>query len=473
MNPGALTLRALSAALGVALLVVAAPAVASATLALEQVLASSREHFPRIQAAVQERLAREGRVTAALGAFDLALEQDNLAWASGYYEGRSVDTRLTKRLPLANAKVFGGYRLGTDDFPVYQQELVTNDGGEFNFGIVLSLWRDRAIDAERFAVNSARLGVREAELDLVLAQLATQRLAARAYWSWVAAGKNLAIYRELLALAEQRMSGFERRAREGDIAEIFVTENRQNLLRRRALVVEAERDFALAAIELSLYLRDDAGEPLRPRADALPTDFPDSGTVVPDPDALVADTLARRPELARLDNARMLESQRLALAENALLPRVDLGLKGAQDIGGGSRTRRGFDTLVDLTLSIPLERRRGEGLIAESRARLRQLEFERTLTEQRLGNEIRKLGTALNAAREFVAVTADEAVQATRMVTAEHQRFAAGASDFFLVNLREERSADARLRNLDAHLRYHHGLTDLQAVTIDRESLGL
>ena len=39
---------------------------------LMDILNSAREHFPTIQAAVQERLIREGRLESALGAFDLA-----------------------------------------------------------------------------------------------------------------------------------------------------------------------------------------------------------------------------------------------------------------------------------------------------------------------------------------------------------------------------------------------------------------
>ncbi|MGR8921039.1 MAG: TolC family protein, partial [Gammaproteobacteria bacterium] len=274
-------------------------AAASATLSLGDTLASSREHFPRIQAAVQETLLSEGRVTTALGAFDLALEQDGLAWGSGFYEGRSLDSRLVKPVPFAGGKIYGGYRVTDEDFPVYQQELVTNSGGEFNLGVVFSLWRDREIDKRRFDLASARLGVREARIDLTLATMLTQRNAAHAYWRWVNAGRRLETFRVLLKLAEGRMSGLERRATAGDVAAIFVTENRQNLLRRQARVRNAERDFEVAAIELSLYLRDDAGMPRQPAVDELPARFPDSEFSVADADALVAQVLEQRPELAR------------------------------------------------------------------------------------------------------------------------------------------------------------------------------
>ncbi|MEM7469461.1 MAG: TolC family protein, partial [Pseudomonadota bacterium] len=232
-----------------------------AKVELHQVLDSSLQHFPAIQSAVQEKLVKEGRLVTALGAFDLALEQDGKVWASGFFDGLSLDNKLVKPLPYANAKAFAGYRVTNDDFPIYQQELVTNDGGEFNVGVIFSLWRDRAIDDRRFKVSNAELDIEQAELELFLARLATQRSAAKAYWQWVAAGERLGVYQQLASLAEQRVQGLEDRVKAGDVAKIYVTENRQNLLRRQALMRQAELEFRASAIELSLYLRTADGEP--------------------------------------------------------------------------------------------------------------------------------------------------------------------------------------------------------------------
>jgi outer membrane protein TolC len=430
---------------GAVLLVVAAPGFAVTPITLEHVLTSSREHFPRVQSAVAEVLAQRGRVTEALGAFDLALEQDSLIWADGYYDGLSTDSKLVKPI----------------------------DGGEFNLGIVFSMWRDRATDARRVAVDNARLGVREARIELRLARLMTQRNAARAYWRWLATGRELAVYRQLAALAEKRMIGLEQRVKAGDVAAIFVVENRQNLLRRQALVTTAERDFRLAAIELSLYLRDAAGRPLRALEVELPQAFPSADLQLDNPQSLVEAVLARRPELALLDVDRARGENDLRLAQNLLKPRVDVGIKAAQDLGDGSRAREGFEAIVDITISIPLERRRALGQADSARATLQRLEFDRQMQSERLANELAKLGVAIDAARRFVDITHDEAAQADIMERAERRRFEAGASDFFLVNLREERSADARLRNLGATLSYFAGLVDYQATIVDLDALGL
>ena len=447
--------------------------VSAQSLDLATTLQSSETHFPKIQSAVEEQRIREGRVLNAEGAFDLALEQDGLVWADGFHDGASLDSRFVKRFPQAGARAFAGYRVTNDDFPVYQQELVTNSGGEFNVGVVFSLLRDRAIDSRRFTILNERLGVREAEIDLTLARLVTQRNAANAYWRWVASGLRVQVHRDLVALASTRMDAFRQRAEAGDVARIFVTENQQYLLRRQAALTRAEGEFAAAAIELSLYLRDDSGTPRRPDPKELPGSFPEAAFASEDPALVFEELLDRHPRLVRIDNAAARERERLRLAENSLLPRVDLGVKASHDLGNGSNSREGFETIVDLTVSIPLERRLGRGAVAEAEAKLRQLELDRRLAADRIATEVGKLLTRIEAAADYAGLTADEAQQARVMADAERKRFAAGASDFFVVNLREEQRADARIRNLDANLAFFVGLTDYHATTVDFPALGL
>ena len=445
----------------------------STTLSLDAVLESSATHFPAIQAAVQQTLIQQGKTTAALGAFDLALEQESTLWASGFFDGGSADTKFSKRLPYANSKIEGGYRLTNDDFPIYQQELVTNSGGEFNLGVVFSLWRNRDIDPYRFAVARARLGEQDANIELMMARVITQRNAGRAYWQWVGAGQRLVVYETLRELAATRMVALERRAEAGDIAKIFLVENRQNLLRREALLTNAKRDFTDAAIRLSLYYRDDNGFSQQPTREQLPKVFPAEAPIDAAIDQLIAEAQLSRPELRKLAIEREAESLQLSLSEQALKPRVDFGVKASHDLGRGSRTREGFDTIVDLSVSIPLERRRGRGLVAESKARIAQIDFERRLAEDQISVEILSLANAIDAAIDFVEITAEEANQATIMEEAERKRFDAGASDFFLVNIREERSADARIRNIGAHRSYQQSIIDFHATTVDLPKLGL
>jgi outer membrane protein TolC len=436
-------------------------------LQLEAVLASSLRAFPQILAALEKQEAQSGKLLASQGAFDLQLENTTYTRAAGYYDGKVVDSRIVKPLPDFNARVYGGYRIADGDFPIYEDEYFTNGGGEFKVGAVFSLLRDRDIDERRFALRDNTLALAQTELETRLTQIKVQHQATLAYLSWLAGGKSLDIYRGLLELAEARQQGLEERVQDGDLARVYLNENRQYILKRSALVAEAERTLANYANRLGLYLRDDAGSPRSPQAAELPEAWPEQGRVdVQSLEATIALTLAERPEIGLVAADVERERNRLALGDNALRTRVDLNLEASRDIGGGSITREETDAVVRLEINVPLERRTGQGKVAEARANLSRLELERQLLNEKIEVEVRNIANDITAATRFLELAVQEVEQAEILARAERARFDDGASDFFVVNLREEAAADARLRRIGAQAGLLQALTDFYAATV-------
>ncbi|MBY0392580.1 MAG: multidrug transporter, partial [Novosphingobium sp.] len=76
-------------------------------------------------------------------------------------------------------------------------------------------------------------------------------------------------------------------------------------------------------------------------------------------------------------------------------------------------------------------------------------------------------------AAKTARLAADEAALADDLASAERRRFDLGASDFFLLNMREEAATDARVRLLDAQARAALAGIDLAGATADRAALGL
>lgn len=448
----------------------ASACLADEALQLDELLQSSLQHFPQILAAEEQVNASAGRVLASEGAFDLQLEQKSQTRATGYYDGSVIDSRVVKPLPDFNTRLYGGYRIADGEFPIYEDEYRTNGGGEFKVGAIFSLLKDRDIDERRHALRDRRLALSQSALEARLIQLSVQHRAMRAYLGWLAGGRALEVHRDLLALAETRQAGLASRVEDGDLAAVYLNENQQYILKRKGRLTEGERLLRERANRLSLYLRDVEGQPRLVAASAMPQGWPDLGKVEADGiDATIAAALAARPELGLKDADIERARNDLALGQNALLPKVDLNLEAARDAGGGSITRQDTDAIVRLELAIPLERRQGRGKVAESRAKMAQLALERQLASDQIAVEIRNLSNDLLAAEQFVSLATQEVAQASLLARAEAERFANGASDFFLVNLREEAAADARLREVDAHLRYLLALADFHAATMRLE----
>ncbi len=441
----------------------------------EAVLESAATHFPQILEGLAQVDAARGDVVAAEGAFDLVFTVDGFSRSTGFWDGSIVNSDVRRRLRGVGATVYGGYRLSDGNFPIYEDVNFTNTGGEFKIGALFSLLRDRSIDDQRFAATDTRLAANQAELELLLTRIGVQRRALNAYWLWVATLRQLSVYEDLLDIAEARQSGLETQVRRGALAAISLTENRQNITRRRILVVQAERDVVNAANVLSLYYRNADGDPVTPGVDEAPplTAMP----LIPNaPQLPVTDIVAQRPELELLRVAIQRANNRIALGENALQPRFDFNLEVSRDLGAiaeGGPSRESTDTILGVEFSVPLQRRLAKGQLQRAAAEREAARQQRRQTQDQIEIEIRNILIELETARELADLAQLEVDQSDRMTEAERSRFASGASDFFLVNVREETAADARVREAQAVLRARVAQADFDAAVMNLDRLGL
>jgi outer membrane protein TolC len=449
-----------------------------AALLPAEVLDASEQHFPAILKALAERRAAEGKVTESLGAFDLVFDAGGFDRLTGFYDGMSVGGKVTKPLRPFGAKLYGDYSLSNGDFPIYEDQNYTNNAGTAKLGVLFSLLRDRDIDGRRFGEIDAQLALQQADLEVLLTKVGVQQRALSAYWRWVSEGRQLAVYENLLAIALEREKGLEQEVRSGRRARIFLTENKQNITRRQTLATAARRDFQLAANELAFYLRGADGEPLQPQAARLPTPEQLAQMAVPAPKETldVAATLERRPELRILQTGAERAMQKLALSENELQPRLDFSMELAEgfgSLGEGGASRDGTDTVVGFTFSVPLERRQAKGRITQARAELESLRQEQRRLEDRVEIELQNILLELDVAKQLMALAEQDVQLSETMRQAEVRRFEQGASDFFLVNIREETAANARIGYFSALQRTQVARANYDAATVNLPRLGI
>ena len=75
--------------------------------------------------------------------------------------------------------------------------------------------------------------------------------------------------------------------------------------------------------------------------------------------------------------------------------------------------------------------------------------------------------------KEFIRLTKDEIQLAQTMERAERKRFENGASDFFVLNAREQKVAEARIRYILAQEAFQSELAALYALTMNEKALAL
>ncbi|MEM9287621.1 MAG: TolC family protein [Pseudomonadota bacterium] len=445
----------------------------------DTVLERSAEHYPQILESLARRQAALGRELTAAGAFDIVFSSATSHYLYGFYNGQTVDVTAERNLRPLGGRVFGSYRVSQGTFPIYDDLAFTNEGGEFKIGAFFSLLRDREIDDRRFALRDTALAAKQADLEVLLTQLGVQHQALSAYWRWVAEGHKLQIFQSLLDLALVRQEGLEKEVERGARAAIFLTENQQNITRRRIFTRQAERDFAAAQAQLALFYRSNEGAMVEPGADTLPP-VPVMDGIIPRwavvDQMTIPDILSVRPDLGVLQAGLNRARARIALAENDLKPRLDLSLEASNDVGAiaqGGASRDPAEGAVGLRFSMPLQMREARGRIETAQAEATAIRQQTRLLEDQVAIEIQTILIDLKTATDLLKLAALDVSQADTMRDAEQRRFAQGASDFFLVNLREETAADARIRYIDAELRGHLSRADYDAATIDKDALGI
>jgi outer membrane protein TolC len=444
----------------------------------DEVLRSSALTFPAILEAFEREAAARSDQLSADGAFDLMLKGEAYDRLTGFYSGGFAKAEARQPLRPYGAEVFGSYKISDGTFPTYENVFNTNQFGEVKVGALFSLLRNRDIDSRRFAIEDTRLAASQARLDVMLVQLNVQHEALRAYWRWVAAGEEIRVFEELLEIAEARQVGLSREVREGARAAIALTENEQNLLRRRTLLEQAKRDFQTASNSLGFYLRDSSGQLIVPTREMLPGAR--QLKAIPPLEALlsvpVSQVIQTRPELQTFKLALERAAGRVELRRNDLQPKLDASVELSRDFGAVGAGGPGFDstdTVVGLTFSVPLQRREARGRLQRAEAELRETELRQRRIADQITTDVGNILANLSAAVKLTELANAEVRQASQMVQAERTRFRLGAGEFFLVNAREETAANAQIGAIRAELAGRLAEASYNAATMNLTALGL
>lgn len=432
-------------------------------LELREVVESVERHYPLLAAIEQERTIAGGQLLSSLGSFDLRLNALQFSNSGTFPQYRS-DYSFNQLTPFGGASLFAGYRQGLESFPSYDGKAITGDGGEVRAGVRLPLLRDRSIDRARANVAQAQIGRLIAEPTIETQRIAFLQAATRTYYTWVGAGLRVKLTEQLLDQARLRSDQIADRVRQGATPLIDHFDNQQTVAARQALLVVAQRALQRATVELSLFYRDAAGNPILVSDKRLPSSFP--VPLIPRLDeypqaAQLA--LELRPEirLLRLQYERLLVEQRFQ--ENQLLPGLNAIIGGAQDIGQGSPTLDRSNFFVEAGFDLPLQRRDARGKLLTIQGQLSQLAERLRFARDTILANVQDSLSALNQAYELREQAIIRLEYVKKVEEGEVLRFELAGNDLLRVLLRELATFDARLTLLDAEIEYFRSLADYQA----------
>lgn len=433
-------------------------------VSLDEVLKSVNEQYPPYLMALIERDIAAGRLKQAQGAFDINFLAKGSFNPTGYYDGEAADFVFDQALPFWGGNVFAGYRVSSGSLADYDKSRTQADG-ELRMGMRLNLLRDGQIDARRAALWKARLDREIADPFIQRQRLDIVRTATRAYFNWLAMGLRLEITKNLHQVAAERDVFIEKLVAGGQLAPIVQVDSQRLLLSRELAVIQAQRRFEAASIELSLFYRNLKEEPIVLGSGNLPKNFPRIHQPAQEqfePNRIAAFRL--RPELRRINLVAQKFGIDKKLAKNNLLPNLDLSASVSENLGDRPyKDREQNESFLGFELKFPLSRNEAKGRLEAVTAELERLDADAKFTRDRIDAELKDSWSALQRVHEQIALTRRNVALSEQLEKAEELRLEKGAADLLALQIREQAVLDARLLEVDAKADFFRAKTDYEA----------
>lgn len=479
------------AALAIALIALAAPAVAHADdatrpITLAEALAAARAHNPSYLAAVATRDGAAAQARGAAGVDDRVFEAgvDGLTRAADpvtgpFFQetgtdaigghvalwqplpwGGQVGVAIADQVARTSVRVAAGGPVSDITTTVHQpraelvwQQPLLRDRGRANHG---------APAARAAAVASAEEAAR------VAAEVALAHDVERAYWELAYAEREVEIRASALALARDQLSVTRARAEVGKVAELEVATAEQAIAAREAAQLGAEQDRAARAVALRVLLGDDDDGPRLVAADALAADVAAPATA----DAR-ARALAFAPQLRALAHQGRAAGIELAVATADTRPRLDLivrgGPMGNADSAGEAWAQLGrfdgYQASAALSFSLPVGNRAATGRRDTARAARQRVDLEAAALRGALTAEVTRAVDAVALSERRIAAATLAAQLAQRTVVLERDRWQAGAGTNFDVLLRQDQAVAAEAALARARADHRLAVAALAALT--------
>ncbi|MBY0403364.1 MAG: TolC family protein, partial [Cyanobacteria bacterium] len=311
-------------------------------LFLESFLKQVEAYHPKVAGAEAQRKMSRAKRLEKQGAFDpsLSFSSDYMRYNDTSKRGnlkQGLDNEVSlDYLTRSGIKVSPGYRYNRGD--VKSPGNVSGDAGEYFLSLKIPLLRGLNINEKSAAERQALIGEPLADADFFFNRLEILLKAANAYWDWVGNQRKMGVAKNILDLAVVRYDAVKERAKKGDLPLIDAVEAEQEVQRRQAGWVKAQRDFQKSNFKLSLFLWDAQGNPQSlPKETQVPLNTPDPIFY----DDKIAEKAAEnafqvRPELKIVNFEKRIAKIDFDLAQNQRLPALNLEVAPGMDTGGFS-----------------------------------------------------------------------------------------------------------------------------------------
>lgn len=315
-------------------------------------------------------------------------------------------------------------------------------------GITLALGRGLFTDERRTALRQAELFGDMMEADQVTLINKLLLDAAKDYWQWYFTYYNYKLATNTARIADEIFRRVKVNFEGGEIAVIDTVQSKITLLERAVDQQEALAALANATFKLSTYLWDSLMHPVELSPDHAPVAEIEMVVLSESTlEELVNSATTNHPELRKLGiKLEQLEFDRRFAAE-FMKPKLDVtyymlnqpltpeGINGAFTFNNNYR--------LGIDLSIPLLLRKERAKLAQTRLKISNTVYDRTLATREIVNAINTAHTMLLNNGIILQQQREMVENYERLLAAELTNLEHGESDLFKINVQQEKLFDA------------------------------
>jgi HAE1 family hydrophobic/amphiphilic exporter-1 len=384
---------------------------------------------------------------------------------------------------------FGGFTFsgGFTFLPTYSSNVT--------FEITQPLFKNFRIDQQRRQIRLSKkaLDLSDSTFRQRVIDIITQ--VQRAYWDLVFTIRSVEVQQQALDLAKTNLANNRKQVEAGTLAPIELAQSEAQVQQSQQSLITAIGNVTLAENALKMLILGDPNA-VEWKANVAPTESIDILPPAIDLESALKLAQSNRPELEQLRLRKEQNEIDVKYYANQLWPEVNLtasytlnGFAGRptqvfnEDTGeferrpvperfvGGPWTAfknafsndfRGY--AFGVSFNFPIRNRTAEGLLGQTKATARSLNFQEQQLVQSIAVEVRNALQAVETARQTIEAARAERKNREVQLDGEQKKFEAGLSSTFLVLQFQNFLSNARLQELQALVNYNKAIADLQRV---------
>jgi len=434
---------------------------AADTLSLDEYLTVISQNYPLVKKADLYDEFTEAYAVKGRGAFDPKIGSNFQAKNfsdENYYRIWHTEATIPTRYPIDFSV---GYERNDGSF-LNAENNVPNHGLLYG-SINLSLVRGLMFDEQRYHMQVAELrGAKsQIEQDILTREIIFQAI--NTYLDWTITHEQRLIVENYLSTIQVRHQNIIRLFENGDKPSIDTIESRLNLNTATKILLETSRELIIKQQKLSLFLWDDAGNPLT---------APDS--ISPEP---LSDLLDRLDQISEIQNPQFVNDPTIRKIENQidllatknrlerenLKPQIDLKYNALVNVGKEQvePSLNLNDYKFGVKVEVPIRNRKTRGELRLNEILVEQARLDQSQYQQQLYIKYEGLMRSRSIQENVVDVAGEKIFNSTALYEAETLKFDLGESSVFLLNQRELKLLEAQMELIKSYKFLGSILSDL------------